>query len=59
MKICEYEKVTCPYCQEEDELQDVGNVTLNKPSIPSASLGPWHFITCKACGGDFCIPCAD
>ena len=59
MKICEYDAVKCPYCQEEEKLEDVGMVALDKPSIPYARLGPWHFIRCKSCEGDFCIPCQD
>jgi hypothetical protein len=61
MKICEYDNVRCPYCNEEDKLEDVGYVYLDREQmrIPTASLGPWHYIRCAACSGVFIISCED
>lgn len=61
MKICEYDNIRCPYCREQEELEDVGYVSLDRQPlhIPTASLGPWHYIRCKSCSGEFTIPCAD
>lgn len=61
MKICEYDNIQCPYCGEKEKLTDAGFVSLDlkEPQIPTASLGPWHYIRCGSCSGEFTIPCAD
>jgi hypothetical protein len=60
LKICEYDTVSCPYCKEENDVYDAGYVSLQQPvAVPGASLGPWHVVRCRACEGDFAIPCAD
>jgi len=58
LKICEYENVRCPYCQESEKLADMAIDSFEGKS-PYVGIGPWHFIRCESCSGEFAIPCQD
>lgn len=58
MKICEHENVKCPFCQEEEKLSDMAIESFEGKAL-YVGVGPWHFIRCANCSGDFAISCAD
>lgn len=58
MKICEYENIKCPSCQEEERLADMGIDSFEGNNI-YVGLGPWHFLRCEKCQTEFAIPCQD
>jgi len=58
LKICEYENVRCPFCQESEKLSDMAIESFD-PKSPYVGLGPWHVIRCEKCAGEFAIACLD
>ena len=58
MKICEYENVKCPLCQESEKLADMAIESFDGKS-PYVGMGPWHFLRCESCSAEFAIPCQD
>ena len=58
MKICEYENVKCPYCQEGEKLSEMTKDSF-EGKTPYVGVGPRHFIRCDSCSGEFAIPCQD
>lgn len=65
MQICEYDNVKCPYCGEENNMIEISRCHIvlppsgaDKSAGISTSLSA-HFISCRACGGVFSIPCED
>jgi len=58
VKICEYENVKCPYCQEGEKLSEMTKDSF-EGKTPYVGVGPWHFIRCDSCSGEFAIPCQD
>ncbi len=58
LKICEYDKVKCPLCGEEEKIIDKGKGTMNAERVMGHDM-VCHIVFCRSCSIIFAIPCED